>query len=89
MAVWHILWSFGILFSFWYVWTKKNLATLILTQPKMGVLETLKRCFVVDRRLIWLQVSVFLFQLGEKFVRCIQRPVVNTMRLPLGLNFVP
>jgi hypothetical protein len=28
MAVWYILWSFGIYFPIWYVWTKKNLATL-------------------------------------------------------------
>jgi hypothetical protein len=24
----HSLWSFGIFFTFWYVWTMKNLATL-------------------------------------------------------------
>jgi hypothetical protein len=29
MAVWYSLWSFGILFPIWYVWTKKNLATLV------------------------------------------------------------
>jgi hypothetical protein len=28
MAVWSSLRSFGIYFQFWYVWTKKNLATL-------------------------------------------------------------
>jgi hypothetical protein len=28
MAVWYSLWSFGIFFPLWYVWTKKNLATL-------------------------------------------------------------
>jgi hypothetical protein len=32
MAVWYMyvpsLWSIGIFFAFWYVWTKKNLATL-------------------------------------------------------------
>jgi hypothetical protein len=28
MAVWYSLWSFGIFFPFWYIWTKKNLATL-------------------------------------------------------------
>jgi hypothetical protein len=27
---WYTLWSFGIYFAvFWYVWTKKNLATLV------------------------------------------------------------
>jgi hypothetical protein len=29
MAVWFNLWSFGTLFQFWYVWTKKNLATMV------------------------------------------------------------
>jgi hypothetical protein len=36
MAIWYNLWLFGIacgrwlyFFPFWYVWTKKNLATLI------------------------------------------------------------
>jgi hypothetical protein len=29
MAVWCSLWSFGIFFPFWYVWTKKNLATMV------------------------------------------------------------
>jgi hypothetical protein len=29
MAVWYNLWSFGIFFTFWFVWTTKNLATLI------------------------------------------------------------
>jgi hypothetical protein len=28
MAFWYNLWSFGIFFPIWYVWTKKNLATL-------------------------------------------------------------
>jgi hypothetical protein len=28
-AVWCSVWSFGISFPFWYVWTKKNLATLV------------------------------------------------------------
>jgi hypothetical protein len=31
MAVWYSLWSFGHFFPFWYVWTKKNLATLAKT----------------------------------------------------------
>jgi hypothetical protein len=31
LAVWYSLWSFGILFPLWYIWTKKNLATLIQT----------------------------------------------------------
>jgi hypothetical protein len=28
--VWYSLWSFVVFFPFWYVWTKKNLATPIL-----------------------------------------------------------
>jgi hypothetical protein len=28
MAVWYSVWSFGIFSPFWFVWTKKNLATL-------------------------------------------------------------
>jgi uncharacterized RDD family membrane protein YckC len=31
MASWYSLWSFVIFFPFWYVWTKKNLATLCLS----------------------------------------------------------
>jgi hypothetical protein len=34
MAIWYGLWSFGTVFSFWYVWTKKNLATLIMDEGK-------------------------------------------------------
>jgi ABC-type spermidine/putrescine transport system permease subunit II len=36
MAIWHNAWQFGIVcghlvyvFPFWYVWTKKNLATVL------------------------------------------------------------
>jgi hypothetical protein len=29
MAGWYSLCSFGIVFPFWYVWTNKNLATLV------------------------------------------------------------
>jgi hypothetical protein len=40
MSVWYILWSFGIFFPFWYVWTKKNLATLFSTpSPDFFLLE--------------------------------------------------
>jgi hypothetical protein len=28
MAKWYILWPFGIVFPFWYVWNEKILATL-------------------------------------------------------------
>jgi hypothetical protein len=39
MAIWHnvwqigihSLWSLGIFFQFWYVWTMKNLATMVRT----------------------------------------------------------
>jgi hypothetical protein len=27
-AIWYNLWSFGIFYTFWYAWIKKNLATL-------------------------------------------------------------
>jgi hypothetical protein len=29
MEFWYDLWSFGIFFLIWYVWIKKNLATLL------------------------------------------------------------
>jgi hypothetical protein len=29
MAIWYSLWSLGYIFPFWYVWVKKNLATLV------------------------------------------------------------
>jgi hypothetical protein len=35
MAVWYSLWSFGIFFPIWYVWTKKNLATLTSTENRV------------------------------------------------------
>jgi hypothetical protein len=35
MAVWYSLRSLGIFFLFWYVWTKKNLATLIETRRRL------------------------------------------------------
>jgi hypothetical protein len=31
MAIWYSLWSFVIFFPIWYVWTKRNLATLATT----------------------------------------------------------
>jgi uncharacterized membrane protein YjgN (DUF898 family) len=33
-AFWSSLWSFGIFFPIWHVWTKKYLATLITTETK-------------------------------------------------------
>jgi hypothetical protein len=36
MAVSYSLWSFGIFFPIWYVWTKKNLATLIPDPTKIN-----------------------------------------------------
>jgi hypothetical protein len=32
MAVWYSMWSFLIFFPIWYVWIKKNLATLFQTR---------------------------------------------------------
>jgi hypothetical protein len=34
VAIWYILWLFGIIFPFWYVYTKKNLATVVATVTK-------------------------------------------------------
>jgi hypothetical protein len=31
MPFWYRLWSFGVFFPFWHVWTNKNLATLAYT----------------------------------------------------------
>jgi hypothetical protein len=53
MAVWCSLWSFGIFSTIWYVWTKKNLATLIERQflaqnPNLcvrGISEIERSCF--------------------------------------------
>jgi hypothetical protein len=48
MAVWYSLWSFGRFFPFWYVWTKKNLATVLLSsddQHKSGTLSQNKTQF--------------------------------------------
>jgi hypothetical protein len=39
MTVWYSLWSFGIFFLIWYVWTKKYLATLIYVQTNRDVLS--------------------------------------------------
>jgi hypothetical protein len=33
MAVWYSLWSLGIAFPIWYVWSKRNLATLLSSKP--------------------------------------------------------
>jgi hypothetical protein len=34
MAVWYNMCSFGLFFPFWYVWTEKNLATLVRSSMK-------------------------------------------------------
>jgi hypothetical protein len=37
VVVWYSLWSFGIFLPFWYVWTKKNLASQMYTlDPRMS-----------------------------------------------------
>jgi hypothetical protein len=49
MAFWYSLWSFGTFFTFWYVWTKKDLATLRVTRDgflKNGVERTLGRSII-------------------------------------------
>jgi hypothetical protein len=45
MAVWYSLWSFGILFPFWYVLTKKNLATLLQSQQHLRAYVATKMSF--------------------------------------------
>jgi hypothetical protein len=50
MAIWYnlrqlcsySLWWFGIFFTFWYVWTKKNLATLYCTIYVVVIFEMKK-----------------------------------------------
>jgi hypothetical protein len=51
MAVWCRLWSFGIFFPFWYVLTKKNLATLTVRMaPVLGeVSNTVRRNSIFDK----------------------------------------
>jgi hypothetical protein len=44
MAVSYSLWSFGIFFPFWYVWTKKHLATLV-TLLKRSFCDQVETCF--------------------------------------------
>jgi hypothetical protein len=35
MAVWYSLWLFVVFFPIWYVWTKKNLATLLSSEAQL------------------------------------------------------
>jgi hypothetical protein len=37
MAIWYIMWSFGIFSSFWYVLPRINLATLLSKQTPLPV----------------------------------------------------
>jgi hypothetical protein len=39
MAVWYSLRSFVIFFQSWYVWTKKNLATLLQSRHSIWIIE--------------------------------------------------
>jgi hypothetical protein len=45
MAVWYNLWSLGIFYTFWFVWTTKNLATLttLETIRVLGIIIHRKR----------------------------------------------
>jgi hypothetical protein len=54
MAVWYSLGSFGIFFPFWYVWSKKNLATLMYTP--YFILVALNCTFVLLEKKKWNQV---------------------------------
>jgi hypothetical protein len=40
MAVWYSLWTLVIFFPFWYVWTKKNLATLHQGKEEAQICDT-------------------------------------------------
>jgi hypothetical protein len=46
MAVWYGLWSFGIFFPFWYVWTKKDLATLLHTTLEWCVIKSCRLSYI-------------------------------------------
>jgi hypothetical protein len=51
MAIWYSLWSFSILFPFWYVWTKKNLAALVFRAIMMAAGASLRKgreCFFLS-----------------------------------------
>jgi hypothetical protein len=48
LAVWYSLWSFGIFFQFWYVWTKKNMAALT-TSPELDDKSCFLRSFSLGR----------------------------------------
>jgi hypothetical protein len=39
MAIWYIMWSFGIFFPFWYIATEKNLATLPAAPMQMSYIN--------------------------------------------------
>jgi hypothetical protein len=61
------LWSFVLLFPIWYVWTKKNLATLIrcLAQFSFSVRTTL---LGYGRTKKWQQLKVLFYQFTDSAV---------------------
>jgi hypothetical protein len=52
MSVCYKLWSFGIFFTLWYVWTKKKLATLMVQDNVVEcarvALPRMKMMFIFD-----------------------------------------
>jgi hypothetical protein len=72
------LWSFVIFFPIWYVWTKKNLATLLVTRttiPCKKKLTKLRSCFIHEQKSL---------QVGSLFVKKIRRIGQNGIGYELG-----
>jgi hypothetical protein len=58
-AFWSSLWSFGIFFPIWNVWTKKNLATLLHTlMSPVSELLPIILSYMVWQDLKWAQLTV-------------------------------
>jgi hypothetical protein len=72
MAVWYSLWSFGIFFPFWYVWTMKNLATLIHYSGGISY-------FIIDTAQNWSN--------REAGTKKLHRDISRIERRPKNLNF--
>jgi hypothetical protein len=50
MAVWYGLFPYGMLLPFWYVWTMKNLATLLSTILRHSTFVAI-RCYSISKNL--------------------------------------
>jgi hypothetical protein len=64
MAIWYSLYSFGIFFPFWYVWTKKNLATLDFVHGHLWKCPLFRR-HLYSQLLCWLKGD----KIGRIFAR--------------------